>query len=103
LLAVWTIERTAGVGGLMVAVTATAVTIAWSMHPPFVVRTKRAERLSASEAPPDRRRRRAWAATWGLMLAFALWNLASASWYAFRYNTDDPLNQRVATWARNHG
>lgn len=103
LVAVWAIERTGGVGGLLTACVGAVFVVVWSAHPPFVIRAKRAERLKAMEQASDRRRRRAWAAAWGVVLAFALWNLASVSWYVTRFNTADPLSQRTATWARNHG
>ena len=102
-LSVWGLWVTGGLGALVMAAGLVATGCALSLRPPRVLRRARAARRVAAPVGAARQRRTAWAVARSLVLAFALWNVVSMTVYVTRHNTADPLQQRVATWGRDHG
>lgn len=90
-VALWGLWVTGGAGALLAGLAALAAGCALSLRPPRRARCTRAAR------------RTLWAASRSVIAAFVVWNLASLTLYVTRHNTADPLQQRVATWGRDHG
>ncbi len=103
LAAVWGLERTGGLGGLLAGLVGVGAAALYAVHPPRMVRRRRAARRPPAPTTWSRRRHTAWTATIALVAAFAVWNLTSMVLYVSRHNTADPLQQRMATWGRDHG
>lgn len=102
-LALWGLWVTGGVGGLVVGIAAAGAALAYSLRPPRIVRRRRTARHAKAPTGRARQRRTAWAVSRGLVAGFVVWNLLSMVLYVTRHNTADPLQQRVATWGRDHG
>jgi len=94
--AIWGMWLTGGLGalatGALLAMAALAVTL--SRH--------RLGRGSDGVSSAGQRRM-GWVVASALVVAFGLWNATSMLWYVTRHNTADPLQQRMATWGRDHG
>lgn len=103
LAAVWGAWITGGAGALVVGLTTGAAASVLSLRPPRVIRRARAARRVASPVRFARYRRTLWAVSRSVVAAFVVWNVASLTVYVTRHNTADPLQQRVATWGRDHG
>lgn len=102
-LTVWGLWVTGGVGALVVGAGLAVGAVAFALRPPRVVRRRRAARHKVPPTGRARQRSVLGAIAKGLVAAFVVWNLLSMVMYVTRHNTADPLQQRVATWGRDHG
>ena len=94
---------TAGLGGLVAVVVAAGLGLTWAVRRPARNARRASDDGSEGRRPPVDVPRAVRSVAMAAILALGIWNGVSAAWYVTHNYPDDPLQQRLATWGRNHG